>query len=107
MWNGVELRRRYDFSIFVNSRAYSGVVIDPHYQIRHFKSMNDHLILKLMKEISGRNYLPTGVSQEGWEIYVNDPVMFENKLYRVIWCSHTSEDYLGVINAFRRTRQRS
>jgi len=38
----------------------------------------------------------------GYRIYVNDPWILNEKVYRLIWTTHPDKDYVGVINAFRR-----
>jgi hypothetical protein len=64
--------------------------------------MNDALILELVKGLNGRTFGADSVSGEGWEIFVNDPLYFGQKPYRLVWCLHPDEDYIGIINAFRR-----
>lgn len=43
------------------------------------------------------------ITASGFEIYVTDPAYFEDKPYRLVWTLHPDEDYLGVVNAFRRS----
>ncbi len=33
---------------------------------------------------------------------MNDPWYLDRKPYRIVWCLHPDENYLGVINVFRR-----
>jgi hypothetical protein len=64
--------------------------------------MNDQLILKLVKTLDGTEQRPESVTASGFEIYVTEPIYDEEKPYRLVWTLHPEEDYLGVVNAFRR-----
>ena len=65
--------------------------------------MNDALVLELVKTLNGRTYEFEKQSPSGWEIYCIDPLLFDGKAYRLIWCLHPDESSVGVINAFRRS----
>jgi hypothetical protein len=78
-------------------------MIDSHYQLKHAKHMNDPLILDLVRGLNGRTFIAETVTESGWEIYVNDPWYFGAKPYRLVWCLHPDETYIGIINAFRRS----
>lgn len=90
----------------VNGRLFNRVVIDSHYQSNHSKSITDLLILELVKSLNGSESLPEKILPSGFEIYVDDPIFLGEKSYRLIWTAHPKENYIGVINAFRRTARR-
>ncbi len=47
-------RREYKIHIAVNTILVNRVVIDPHYEQKHSESINDKLILNLIKVLDGR-----------------------------------------------------
>ncbi len=61
------------------------------------------LILELVKKLNGGIFEHDKITQNGWEIYTNDPWYLDWKPYKIIWCLHSEESYLGVINVFRRS----
>ena len=87
----------------MNGRTLKVIIIDSHYEGRHAKSMNDQIILKLVKKLDGTEHRPENILGNGFEIYVSEPVFLEEKPYRIIWTLHPGEEYLGVVNAFRRS----
>ena len=97
------MRNEYIVKIRLNRRTFNRVVIDDHYSIKHSRVMSDALILRLCKSLDGEVLDYKSVTREGWQIMVKDPLFFEDKLYRVVLCTHPDEKYIGVINAFRRT----
>jgi hypothetical protein len=97
------MRRNYQLRLIINGKLINQVTIDSHYEAKHSKSINDYLILELIKGLNGRTYAAESISSEGWEIYVNDPLFLGEKPYRLVWCLHPDEDSVGVINAFRRS----
>jgi hypothetical protein len=96
-------RREYALRLTINGRNLNKVVIDTHYEEKHSKTVNDPLILELIRGLNGRMYPFEKVTDAGWEIYVNDPLYLGQKPYRLIWCLHPDENYIGIINAFRRS----
>ncbi len=97
------MRQEYPLRLTINGRSIDSVIIDDHYELKHAKSINDTLILELVKGLNGRTYEAESLSNEGWEIYVSDPLYFGVKPFRLVWCLHPDEDYIGIINAFRRS----
>ena len=97
------MRRTYPLRLTINGRSINQVIIDSHYEAKHSKTINDNLILELIKGLNGRTYEAESISAERWEIYVNDPLFLGEKPYRLVWCLHPDEDSVGVINAFRRS----
>ncbi len=100
------MRREYWMRLKINGRTMNRVIIDSHYEQRHLDSMNDTLILALVRKLDGNHYKATSHLKSGYEIFVNDPWYFNNKPYRLIWTLHPTKDYVGVINAFRRKHEK-
>jgi hypothetical protein len=96
------MRREYFLKIVLNSRTFNKIVIDSHYELKHADSINDLLILELVKTLNGRTYEFESKNSADWEIYAIDPVYLAEKAYRMIWCLHEEENYIGIINVFRR-----
>lgn len=51
-------RREYSISLTVNGRQINKVIIDPHYELKHSSSINDDVILDLVKLLAGGNFEP-------------------------------------------------
>jgi hypothetical protein len=98
----VLVRREYLLKIEINGRMLKRVIIDAHYEVKHSRSVNDPLVLELVKTLNGTESQPKKVTSEGFEIFVDDPVFFGLKAYRMIWTLHPDENYIGIINVFRR-----
>jgi hypothetical protein len=94
-------RRSYPIKIAVNGRKISEVVIDPHYEIKHSGSINDDLILELVKLLDGMFYEPAD-TREGFQYFVASPLDYHGANYRLVWLLEDEKLYVGVVNAFRR-----
>ena len=93
-------RTEYLVQLILNGRKLKRVIIDPHYREKHSKAMSDDLILELVKTLDGRRFDP--VSWQGeFEFFKIQPVLWKGKPYRLILTLCQSDDFLGVINAFR------
>ncbi len=90
--------------IVINGVRIVQVVIDPHYELKHSKSINDALILRLVRKLDGRNELAE--TQVGRYSYFATLVEHDLKQYRVIWLLESHAIYLGFINAYRDRRSR-
>jgi hypothetical protein len=78
----------------------SRVVIDQHYRENHAESVNDELILQLVRELDGKTF-PVELVRGEFEYFTAEPVQVADKPYRLVLVLCVSDDYLGVINAFR------
>ena len=76
------------------------VVIDQHYRLKHGQSMNDEIILDLVKTLDGKKFSPEKIQGEN-EYFTVEPVYRLEKPYRVVLVLCLTDDYLGVVNAFR------
>ena len=97
------MRREYALRLTIYGRALNRVMIDAHYELKHSEVMNDPVILDLVRGLNGKTYEHESVTSEGWEIHVNDPLYLGQQPYRLVWCLHPDESYIGIINAFRRS----
>jgi len=98
-------RRTYKVSpVVVNGVRISKVVIDPHYEEKHGKTINDDLILALVAELNGRVELPD--SRYGEYSYFATLVEHKDKQYRLVWLLEDHAIYIGVINAYRDRRKK-
>ena len=94
-------RRHYPFEITINGRKIIEVVIDPHYESRHSDSINDSLILELVKLLDGGTYEPNSL-RDGFQYFVADPISLKGFNYRLVWLLEDEKLFVGVLNAFRR-----
>ncbi len=95
-------RREHPIFLSINGRRITKVVIDDHYEIRHKSSINDEIILSLVRTLDGTEQLPTDSDDDGFEYYVKDKLELDGKLYRLIWLLHEDEIFIGIVNAYRR-----
>lgn len=94
-------RREYDLSLFVNERMVVKIIIDDHYEEKHSESINDELILALVKKLDNGIFEPEDVRGD-YEYYVTDEI-YLGKMYRLIWLLEDKKLYIGIINAYRRS----
>ena len=97
------MRREHTLKVNVNGRTFNAVIIDSHYEIKHSKSINDAIILDLVKSLEGTEHRSETKLPSGYEIYVTEPVFLEGKAFRLVWTLHPDEDSIGIVNAFRRS----
>lgn len=85
-----------------NGRAHFSVVIDQHYKEKH-PEISDALILEMLSfEISGKQFDPEDeADDDGFQYFKIEPVIYQEQPYRLILVTHSTESYLGVVNAFR------
>ena len=89
--------------ITVNGIRVVQVVIDPHYEEKHSSSINDALILRLVRELDGRLELPE--TKTDHYSYFATLVGFGKKQFRLIWLLEDHAIYIGVVNAYRDRRR--
>ena len=93
-------RTEYRVVMTFQGRSMSRIVIDQHYRDRHHESIDDELILDLVQAQNGAYYFPVS-TQGDFEFFKIEPVVWKLKSYRLILLVCQSEDYVGVVNAFR------
>ena len=94
-------KRDYSIEITINKRKIDRVVIDDHYKTKHSDSMSDELILQLVSLLDGGIY-PPAAEKDGFQYFKTEPLILEDKAYRLIWLLEENEIYIGIVNAFRR-----
>ncbi len=94
-------RREYQISLTVNNRSIRTVVIDPHFELKHSASIDDQIILGLVKQLDGRLFEPD-VTTGSFAYFVTDRILLAGKAYKLVWLLEDDALYIGVINAFRR-----
>ena len=97
-------RKEYDFKVVINGRSLSRVIIDQHYKDKH-REVTDEIILSLIREINGENYDIESESN-GFQYFTVEPVLYEEKPYRLILLLCIHDDFLGVVNAFTVQRKK-
>ena len=85
----------------MNGIAIEKVIIDPHYEIKHSESIDDQLIVELVKKLDGGNFEADNVD-EPFRYFVADRLQLNGKLYRLVWLLEDMKIYIGVVNAHRR-----
>lgn len=78
------------------------VIIDPHFEIKHSKTMDDEVILALVQNLDGRELEPVAIDRDGFRYFKTEPMYFKGKAYRLIWLIDPDEEYIGIVNCFRR-----
>jgi len=86
-----------------NGRAITKVVIDPHYELKHSGSVNDAVILDLVRMLAGASFEPES-EIGGFQYFVTDNLVLNEKRYRLIWLLEERKLYIGVVNAHRRRK---
>lgn len=94
-------RREYSISITVNEILITKVIIDTHYEAKHAESVNDDIILSLVKTLDGQNFEPDD-EKPPYSYFVTDNILMNSKAYKLIWLLEDHEIYIGVVNAYRR-----
>jgi hypothetical protein len=93
-------RREYDISIVFNETEIKKVIIDSHFELKHAESINDEIILDLVKQLDGLVRIPESITFPF--SYFSEELELNGKLYRLIWLLEDEELYIGVVNAHRR-----
>ncbi len=90
--------------ITINSIEVTEIVIDPHYEKKHSDKVNDQLILRLVRELDGRQEAPQ--AQDGRYSYFATLIELDHKKFRLIWLQEVETIYVGVLNAYRDKRKK-
>lgn len=94
-------RREYKAALVINNVVIDKVIIDSHYEEKHAESINDEIILELVKTLNGKLFEPEDIKTP-YSYFVTDKIKYSGKLYKLIWLLEENEIYIGVINAYRR-----
>ena len=96
-------RREYKINITVNKERINKVIIDPHYEAKHSKSISDELILALVKTLDGREFEPEK-EDPPFTYFMTDQLQISGKSYKLVWLLEEGHIYIGIINAYRRSK---
>ena len=92
--------RRYDQHVMVNGISFNEVWIDPYSEAKHFGSITDELILRLVRLLNETDDPDGKRGASGFRYWATDLVL-DHKSYRLVWLMPPDHLYLGVRNAFR------
>ncbi|MCO4755424.1 MAG: hypothetical protein KC478_13155 [Bacteriovoracaceae bacterium] len=85
-------------NIYVNGLLVAGIIIDPHVG-KQEDQITDELITSLVMLLDGKSFAPT--AERGEFSYFLSRVLFETKVYRLVWLQERNQFYVGVITAFK------
>ncbi len=94
--------RRYDIDLKMNGEHFDELWIDPHYEEKHKDSINDQLILELAKEVDGW-LITLSAEVSGYKFYEAEGY-YQGKAFRLILVIPPDGAYLGIRNAYRRSK---
>lgn len=94
-------RQEYDIKITVNGRRINKVIIDSHYEEKHSDSVDDQIVLGLVRQLDGQFFEPDG-SDATYTYFVIDKMLFDKNLYKLVWLLEENKLYIGIVNAYRR-----
>jgi len=95
-------RRTYLVDINVNGRKIDQVIIDSHYELKHGSTIDDNIIIDLVRMLDGKIFQAETYSPP-FEYYVTDNLILHQKKYKLIWLLQDHLLFIGVVNAYRRT----
>jgi hypothetical protein len=101
------MRNEYALTITINHKIIRRVIIDQHYRENQSESIDDGLILNLIKVLDGE-ILDVEIERDGFQYFKVEPIYPEYSRchpYRLILVICIHDDYVGVINAFRVNRR--
>ncbi|MGB0453825.1 MAG: hypothetical protein ACPGJV_08920 [Bacteriovoracaceae bacterium] len=87
-----------DKRIKVNDIWIEEVIIDPHVD-KHSDHIDDNLILSLVELLHGKSFVPT-VQKDGFAYFLTR-ILFEERVYRLVWLQESCKFYIGVITSFK------
>ncbi len=96
----INKRRDYPVRVVINDVFITEVIIDSHYEQKHSESINDQLILELVKILDKGFFEPVSISGK-FSYFVTPRMEHQSKAYKLIWLMESGETYLGIINAYR------
>jgi hypothetical protein len=96
------MRRAYPIRVTINRHGINTVVIDSHYEGKHFQTVNDAIILEFVRSLDGEELEADSLDIDGNEYFATEPHYFEGNPYRLVWFLPPTGVYLGIINCYRR-----
>ncbi|PIR21674.1 MAG: hypothetical protein COV44_11915 [Deltaproteobacteria bacterium CG11_big_fil_rev_8_21_14_0_20_45_16] len=92
--------RIYRLAVWFNGYRFKEVIVDPHYEQKHQGSIDDELILELIRIYVNREEILPG-SVKGEYSYFALHLVHQLKSYRLVFCTAEDLDQFIVINCFR------
>ena len=100
-------KTEYPIKLNINGVNISHVLIRQYYKKKH-PDVTDQIILALIKTLH-RGHFPIvdRKTENGcnYEFFVVEPVFYNEKPYRLVLVLCVGDDFLGVVNAFRRPKK--
>jgi hypothetical protein len=94
--------RKYRYNVSISELYLDEVWIDIHYEKNHSESMNDELIFDLVDILDQFEYKQVD-EKDGFDWYTSE-VKLDEKPYKVVWLIPPDINYLGIRNAYRRSK---
>ena len=94
--------RHHKLNVCVNGTWFHDVLIDSHVMERHGSSIDDQLVLNLVEKLHMGFYKVEDTDENGFDYFVNEELILDEKPYRLVWLMPPDKSYLGVRTAFRR-----
>lgn len=96
-------RPEYRLKLTVNEKRITKVIIDQHYAAKHVY-LTDPAILEMVKQLDNQVF-PIEEIHGGFQYFRVEPVYHDGKPHRLVLLLCISDDFLGVVNAFRVPRR--
>ncbi len=95
-------RKEYTKTIDFNGTVLTKIVVSQHYKEKH-SDITDELILSMLElKVNGTPVdAEDEANEDGFQYFKIEQLEFQNLYYRLILVTCETEDYLGVVNAFR------
>lgn len=98
-------RRHYNLKVVINGITFNKVIIDPHFEENHSDSINDEIILDLVKWLGDSDFTYEAVGKkDDYTFFLMDGIKLKEKYYKIIWMTEKDQLYVGVVNAYRRSK---
>lgn len=94
-------RREYATRLTINNRKIEKIIIDSHYEEKHSASVDDETIIALVKQLDGR-VVEAEKLAGAFSYFATDKMVFDGKLYKLVWLLEDDAVYVGIVNCYRR-----
>jgi|GEM_PF-930231 len=89
----------YPLDLNINGRLLRHLLISHQYRSKH-PDMSDEIIVDLARTLDGQRF-DIEAERDGFEYFKAEPVYRNDRPYRLVLVICATNDYLGVVNAFR------
>jgi len=94
--------RVYPIKLVVNNRQLNEIHIDPHFEKKH-PYMNDEKIYEIVQVLNHRKFIPQD-RKGSWEYFDLEPVFYQGRNYRLVWCLEDNSSFIGIRHCFYRKK---